>query len=371
MEFSFELAKPQDDPALRQLLADSPMPGRITISFEREPNYFLGCTTLGSFWQVIIARHTPSQEIAGVMCRAVRHHYINGEAQNLGYIGQIRIAEKYRSLWLLQRGLSTFRELHSDNRASVYWGAISDENAIPRGVLVERRRRNFPVTHEVARIYTLGIILGKPRLPLLFDGQIQRGSVDDLPEITAFLRQHGSQRQFFPVYSDSDFSDGEVLRDFSVKDFLVARRNEKIVGVIGLWDQIGYKQSVVRSYDTSLKVLRPFYNFGGRFFGAQPLPGLGEHIHSAYASFICVANDDKTVFSALLRAIYNLAVERHYAYLMVGLAYSDPLLPLARKYKHIAYHSRVYVGSWQVDHDQVELYKNLDDRVPYFEIAAL
>jgi hypothetical protein len=326
---------------------------------------------MGPFWQVIIARHTASQEIAGVICRAVRPHFINGESKNLGYIGGIRVAEKYRGLWLLQRGLTYFQELHTDNRAPAYWGAISEENEISRGVLVERRRRSFPTTREVARIYTLGIILRKPRKPLPFDGQVQPGSACTLPEIVAFLQRHGAQRQFFPVYSEMDFLGGEIARDFDIHDFLVARRDGAIVGVLGLWDQSSYKQSVVRGYDRSLRILRPFYNLGACVIGAQPLPALGEHIHSAYASFICVANDDADVFSVLLRAVYNLAAERRYAYLMLGLALNDPLLPVARQYAHITYHSRIYIGFWENVDKNDNFFEKLDERIPYFEIAAL
>ena len=268
MKFSFELAQASDDLALRKLLAESPMPGRITVAFEREPNYFTGCSTMGPFWQTIIFRHTASQEIAGVLCRAVRSHFINGSPQDLGYVGQIRIAEKYRSLWLLHRGLSFFRELHADGRTPAYLGAISAENRISRGVLVDRRRRNFPSTQEIARIYTLGIILRKPKKALPLDGEIEYGSPETLPEIITFLQEHGAQRQFFPRYSAADFTEGEIVRDFDIRDFIVARRDGKIIGVLGLWDQSGYKQSVVQEYDRSLRLVKPFYNLGAPHTGS-------------------------------------------------------------------------------------------------------
>jgi hypothetical protein len=125
----------------------------------------------------------------------------------------------------------------------------------------------------------------------------------------------------------------------------------------------------VHAYDPSLQILRPFYNAGARLLGAKPLPNLGEPIHSAYASFVCVKQDDPGVFSVLLRAIYNLAVERGYAYLMLGLSVDDPLLPFARRYFHIDYHSRLYLGSWESENDG--LGQVLDERVPYIEIATL
>jgi hypothetical protein len=346
------------------------MPGRITVTFEREPNYFLGCDTMGHFCQVIIARHTASGETAGVICRGVRSHFINGHPQALGYIGQIRIAEKYRGLWLLQRGLGTFRRLHRDGRAPAYWGVISDENAIARGILVERRSRRFPVVHEIARIHTLGVILRKPLQHLPLDGNIERGAAETLPEITAFLRQYGAEKQFFPAYEQSDF-EGAATRGFEIGDFVIARRSGDIIGVVGLWDQSGYKQTVVQGYDRSLRLARPFYNLGARLLGAQPLPRPGEHIHSAYASFICIARDDSDVFRALLREVYNLAAERRYAHLMIGLAESDPLLPVARQYPHIAYHSRLYLGSWAETPSAGDFFNQLDGRTPYIEIAAL
>jgi hypothetical protein len=369
MKFKYELAQPADDPELRKLLAETPMPGRITVAFEREPNYFSGCSTMGQFWQIIVARHMVSGEMAGVFCRAVRSHYINGEPQGLGYVGQIRIAEKYRGMWILQAGISYFRELHADGRSLAYWGVISAENRISRGILVERPHRKFPTAREVAGIYTLGIILRNPMRPLSFDGELERGSSETLPEIITFLGKYGAHRQFFPVYSVADFAEGETIRDFDIRDFIIARRDGAIIGVLGLWDQSRYKQSIVHEYDRSMQLVKPIYNLGAGLLRAQPLPNLGEKIHFAYSSFICVANDDADVFAALLRAIYNLAAERRYAYLMLGLTIVDPLLAVARKYPHISYHSQLYLGSWERKNDG--LGKKLDGRLPYIEIATL
>ncbi len=82
-----------------------------------------------------------------------------------------------------------------------------------------------------------------------------------------------------------------------------------------------------------------------------------------------IANNDADVFAALLRAVYNLAAERRYAYLMLGLTTADPLLAVARKYLHIDYHSQLYLGSWETENDG--LGQALDARVPYIEIATL
>jgi hypothetical protein len=101
---------------------------------------------------------------------------------------------------------------------------------------------------------------------------------------------------------------------------------------------------------------------------ARPLPSPGEQIRFAYASFICLANNDPDIFRVLLRHVYNLAVERGYAYLMIGLAEFDPLLDVARQYLHIPYRSRLYTACWP---GEESFHQKLDYRLPYVEVATL
>ena len=370
MDFTFELAAPADDAALRHLLATNAMPGRLTVTFEREPNYFLGCSTMGRCYQVIVGRPHASEEIAAVICRASTPRFINGAEREIGYIGQLRVAEQYRGRWVLSQGLDFVRDLHADGRVPIYLAAISDENHVARGVLVDHRRPHFPALREVAHLHTLGLIVRRPKPPLPAPYRLLRGAPAMLGEIVAFLRREGAAKQFFPAYAETDFTaEGtQLTRGFDVRDFIVARGGGEIVGVVGLWDQSGYKQTVVQSYAGSMQKLRPLYNLGLRGIGAQPLPRPGEHLRSAYVSFICVAGNDPGIFAGLLRAIYNLAAERRYAHLLVGLAERDPLLPVAQAYMNITYHSRLYTVAWD---DGAETHAAIDDRVPYIEIAAL
>jgi hypothetical protein len=227
----------------------------------------------------------------------------------------------------------------------------------------------------IARIHTLGIILRRPH-PLAERVRKPKGALDisagspaTLAEIVSFLRTHGANKQFYPAYDVSDFYPASLTtRGFQIEDFAVARKGAEIVGLVGLWDQSGYKQTRVQSYSKTLTRLRPLYNLFARILGVQPLPGVGQHIHSAYASFICVRDNDPLVFRTLLGHIYRLAAKRGYAHLMVGLSARDPLLPVARQFPHIAYHSTLYLAAWQaID----TLCDRLDGRVPYVEIAAL
>jgi len=108
-DFAFSVAGPSDEPEIRRLVASTPMPGSITVRFEREPDYFLGCSVMGDVCEVLIARHGPDGELAGIVCRSERTLLVNGEERRVGSIGQVRVAARFQGRWLLHRGLPLLR----------------------------------------------------------------------------------------------------------------------------------------------------------------------------------------------------------------------------------------------------------------------
>jgi hypothetical protein len=364
MELTVDFAAPADDAGIRGLLRRQAMPGRISLAFSRDPDFSLGCAITGDDYKIVVARS--ADEIVGVACRSVRHAFINGRPERLGYLGQLRVDERFRGCFLVSRGFSLLAQLDRQDPVPAYLASIVDGNHQATGVLVQRRRRSFPQFREIAAFRTLAI--PTKRRPLTLhplparrgegrgEGQgenIMAGSLDQVPEIVAFLRTEGSRRQLFPVWTE------EALRNLGsfglkIEDIRVARRGGSIVGVIGLWDQSAYKQAIVRGYSGWMRIAKPF------------LPRVGEEIRSAYASLICASSP--VVFASLLREIYNLARERRFDYLLVGFDARDPLLDVARAYSHIAYPSRLYLASWS---NGGNLYEQLDHRPVYVDIATL
>ena len=69
MTFEFTIAGPRDDVEIRRLVAENPVPGRVVVAFEREPDYFAGCGVMGDT-TVVIGRDARSGELAGVITLA-------------------------------------------------------------------------------------------------------------------------------------------------------------------------------------------------------------------------------------------------------------------------------------------------------------
>ena len=370
MDFEHRLAQPADEADIRRLLATNPMPGHITLNYLREPDYFLGCGTLGPVCQILTTRHRPDGALVVIMSRSCCPLFVNGREQEVGYYSQLRIDKRFQGRWLqlAPQWHRWLHRLHAEGSVQGYLASIVEGNAKAVGLLVDHPRPGYPAIRPFCRLWTLAIIVRRPLAVTNDEIQVCRATAGELPEIIQFLRQHGSKKQFFPGYTEEDFCGSPRTSGFHIEDFLLARRGGKLVGVIGLWDQSCCRQIVLQRYSWPLSSLRRPFNLGLRLLGARPLPPPGQELRMAYASFTCIENNDAPVFSLLLRHVHNLAAQRGYAYLMVGLAESDSLLVPARKFLHLAYKSILYTICWD---DAAGWHSGLDNRIPYIEVAAL
>lgn len=367
MQLEVTLATPADDEAIRELLRRQPMPGRIRLTYEREPEFRLGCEVTGDDCQVLVARPENRAEIVGIACRSVRQVFINGLPRRIGYLGQLRVDSRFRGRWLVSRGFSRLKQMHDRDPLPGYLTSIVGGNDEATGVLVRNRRRAFPAFRPVADYCTLAIHVHRAKPASSTDVEISAARIDELAEITSFLLTNVASRQFSPVWTQ------ESLRGLSsfgleISDLALARREGRIVGIAGLWDQSRYKQTVIHGYSGWLKAIAPFYNLGAPWLGRAPLPSPGEKLKSVYAGLICVANDEIAVFRRLLREFYNVAAARGFHHLLVGLDANDPLLAAARDYSHVLYPSQLYLAEWT---EGGGLYEQLDGRPTYVEIATL
>jgi len=373
MTVAIGLASETDDAGVRRLLRSQAMPGRVRLSFCREPDFSLGCAVTGEEYQIVVARSVPDGDVVGVACRSIRQVFLNGCEQRIGYLGQLRVDERYRGRWLVSRGFAMLEAMHRKDPLPAYLASIVEGNDEATGVLVRRRRRGFPEFREVARYVTLALRLRRPMQrwgrpssrwgrpssrwgrPSSRWGRPSGRPSSSLEEIAEFLRREGPRRQLSSIWT-VDGLRGLADYGLTLDDICVARREGAIAGVIALWDQSAYKQSVIRGYSGWLRAAAPL------------LPRPGTELRSAYASLVCIAGDDPAVFESLLREVCAIAAARGFDYLLVGLDTRDPLLDVARAHPHVAYPSRLYLASWP---DGGPCYEPLDARPAYLDIATL
>ena len=319
---TFSLATRDDDAGIRRLLATNAMPGPIRVRFEREPDYFAGCTETTD---VLVARE--GARVVGVACREVRKLYVNGVAEDVGYLGQLRVDRAYRGRLLTARGYRVMRELHTDGRARGYFTTIVDGNAQAEGVLVRKAREGMPRYRFVEKLYTLAIPV-KRRFSAR-RGEGRRGI--DRPNL-------------FPAYEPL----GERI---TVAD-----------GSAALSDQRAWKQTVIDGYDRALSLIRPLYNL----VAALQLPKPNTPLAHAYATHFCA--EDDVAASELIAAILDAAVGRGLDHVLFGFTASDPFLGVARRLRPVEYVSSIYTVAFD---DGDDFHDRLLARPRALDLSAL
>ena len=365
----FELASEGDDPDLRRLLRENPMQGSISLSFEREPDYFDASAIEGPFHQTIVARETDTGKVVAFGNRSVRPLFVNGQAQDIGYMSQLRVDPVYGKGLYLARGLAggfkKYHELHQDGRAPYYLMSIVEDN-IPAGRLLTAGLPEYPQAREFARLFTYAIypVWRKRVLPLPRSLRLMRGSDKYANEIIDCLNRNGARKQFAPYWT----CDSLFTSNLTPSDFFIALEDECVVGCLACWDQNPFKQTVLRGYSGSLARWRKLLNIFSQLGGWPYLPEPNTQLRYSYASHPAIDEDNPLVFAALLRILYNHNLEHGYRYFMIGFAESNPLRQAVESYRPLTYGSRIYLVTWDGENDALA---SLDQRIPGMEIALL
>jgi hypothetical protein len=224
----------------------------------------------------------------------------------------------------------------------------------------------YPQMREYTRLFTYAIypLRVRPALTLPRGLRLARGSQAYAAQMVECLNRNGARKQFAPCWTlDSLFN-----FNLNMSDFFLVLDGERVVGCLASWDQSAFKQTVVRGYSGGLARWRRLINLASRLGVAPHLPEPNTPLHYCYASHLALDEDDPFIFAALLRALYNHAVERRYRYFTLGLAEAHPLRTVVERYRPIVYISQLYLVAWEAGQTALA---QLDHRLPAPEIALL
>jgi hypothetical protein len=360
-----ELATVADDEELRELLRRSPIPGSISVTFEREPSFFGSCGVRGDFFQVGIGRDRRTGKIVGLGTRSVSSAFVNGRSTPLGYLSDLRLDPESRGGTLIARGYRFLRDLHEDHRAHLYTTVIFSENHVAL-TSIAAGRAGLPAYHDMGLVHSPGINIRRTKREIIANCEILRGSQELLPDIVECLNRNNARRQFAPVHTVADFK--TRWQNFNIADFYVAVRGSRVVGVLGCWDQSSFKQTRVAGYSSRLRWMVPLANTLRPLTGAPRFPERGEELAYFYLCFIAIDEDDIDIFRTLLRRAYNDAVGSQYLYAILALHERDPFLTALRDYSLTPFLARLFCVTFE---DGEDFYQTLDERIPYVEAATL
>jgi hypothetical protein len=346
----FAIAVPEDDAEIRRLLRENPMRGAISISLEREPNYFKGCSLGASRDITIVARK--SGKLVCVGSCSIRRRFINGYAMPVGYLGGLRLDSSVEGRFdILRQGYRFFEQIAMEEDAQLYFTSIAADNMRARQFL-ERNLPGMPQYQFLAEFVTLVIPIRKKR------GADETGIAEDIDEVP--FNVNNARYQLAAEWQEGELS---RLRSAGMGPAIGVTDSAGTVACGLLWNQQSFKQTVVRGYSPLMKIARPAVNALARLGGPR-LPVPGGKLNLACLSPICAT--DSTIVKLLKRAL-EVAGQNGIELLAIGFGRRDPaLMKVAKSFHGRRYYSRVYAVRWKSSPAL-----RLDDRLLMPDVALL
>jgi len=336
----FTVATPADDQDVRRLLRENAMSGQITLTFEREPDYFADADLPETEKQTIIAREGNRAVCVG-SC-SIRQRFVNGNACRAGYLGGLRLDARAAGRFdILRRGYEFFRELQSDNPADYYFTSIAADN-LPARRFLERGLPGMPSYEFVSEFVTL-------LLPVKHRPQMQKAleaGTGNFGEVLKFLEEQGRQHQFAECWTARELIALSVL-GLRGEQFYCVRDAGHICASAAIWDQRAFKQTVIRGYSPWLAMTRPVVNCFARLLGTPTLPPIGATLAQAFVSHLAADPRKAEALTTLIEKAKEAVAEKGIEFLTLGFGANDPRLVLLRnEFRCREYLSRIYVVRW-------------------------
>ena len=343
-EIRFTLAHGDDDAAIRRLLHENPMRGEITLSFEREPNYFHDFEIEGAETQTILA-YERDQLLCMGRC-SIQRRFVNGQIQRVGYLADLRLDTQVQGHFdILRRGYQFFRELHHIEPPDFYFTSIAADNH--RSIrLLERGLPGMPAYGFLCNFVTL--LIPVPRnARRLRQFNCVRGSSEHLAELVSCLNSHAKQNQLAAFWTEDDLLSLKNV-GLALSDFQLVLDENKVIACAALWDQRRFKQIVVRAYSRKVSVARPWINLAAKLFGTPRLPPVNSKLAFGLLSPLAVPADKPELALTLVESVLPIAAERGLEFCAIGFAADDlRLKALQNHFRCREYNTRLYQVRWK------------------------
>jgi hypothetical protein len=353
----FAVATRNDDADIRRLLRENPMPGTISISLERQPDYFADADSLNEDKQTIVARD--QGRLACVGNCTIRERHVNGKPARVGYLGGLRLAASHAGQFeILRAGYEFFHQLQMDAPAEFYFTSIASDNYRARRIL-ERNLPGMPRYEFVSEFVTV-LLAAKPKP---WREQVKHSFLPSFDCVAAQLNKFNREFQFAPVWSAAEL---DALQTLGLEPDHFTTQGDAMAAI---WDQRRFKQTVIRGYSPAIKRIRPVINVLTRLTGGQKLPAIGDALSNAFVSHLIAEPDRPDALVVLVEKLRNVAASRGIETLAMGFSAEDSrLATLRQRFRLREYHSRIYAVHWPGCGGTAA---ELDGRLPAPEVALL
>ncbi len=354
--YTFFICKETDNEEILSLLESNPLGNKLQLIYTARPSYFEAQKHLGKRFFVLGARDEHGK-LVGIGTICVQKRYVQKKLLNIGYLSHMRVDRNHRGRGIASMGINHLRKIRKHLGVDLFMTSLLLDNKKAVSILT-KKRKNYPNLFPVGDIYTKLISLRwyNPVTSPPYAISVQKYL--DIKGIRTFLEKHQKEKNFFP-YLD--------ILDHDNKTYVIAKKEEKIVGLLSLWDQSHFKQVIINNYTLSISLWRFLFNLRAFVQRTAFFPSKKESLQFLSVSNIIVENNDPDILNAMLQFTTNL-YDKKMPFIVIGFHTLDPLVAVLKNYQGISYKSKLFIVSWD---DITHLRYSLKNKIFYPEIAIL
>ena len=337
--YSARLAKDADNEQLLLFNRLCPIEGKLTINTERDPNYFALNKLQGDPWFVGVVEDLNKCRIVGSASIAVQEVFIDGKKTLSLYAGDLKISpdarfgnalrQLYDLLWGKARILGI----------QVGHTSIIEGNRAAR--VLTKGHFGMPKYLPIGNVQVCAVDFQLPEMPI--EGyKVDQLTDTKIPEIVSMLNRFNSRFNFSPIWTEIKFKQYlNKCPGLSLNNFYVAKKDNKIKGILAAWDQSLFQRTRIFSSPWSVAIDQDIYPVNNLGTPANMLSE-GGILNQIYWTHLAIEDDQPEILNALLSKVYNLYRSKGYHFITFGLPENHPLLEALDGFSYMSFRTVVF-----------------------------
>jgi len=321
-------AQPSDNDRLLNLFSSVPMEGDLVLATRRDPDFFALYNMQGGTAECLVAE--TEGDLTGVGTFLIRSGWLDGRAQPVGYLGDLRTCySARRSAVVAKYYQETFATMSHRYGCEVFLTAILASNHAALNALVRSRngRRRQPYYHLLKRFSAVSVHFLRARRPQCSAYQVRCAQEEDIPAIEALLDRDHQQRVCGYRFDQGEFRHRlNAWPGFRLANtYLAFSPNGRLVGCTTAWDPSRVKRYQVNAYRGNMRWLKRGYNALATILRCSRLPASGETFRYFYLCNTSILEENPLVFRALIEHVYADFQSQDYHFFTLVMDENDPL----------------------------------------------
>lgn len=322
------IAAPADGKDILRILESSAAQGGIELVYTRREDAYASYLKEPGEAKVFVSKD--GDRTVGTCAELIRDVYIGGERRKAAYVCGLKKDAAYDGL--VGFGPGFIKALQRDDVDFYYCSVVAD-NAEAQTMFAKggRALSMEPVAEYKTYIFSPKVPIKAPKHEYTF----RQAREDDLPALLEFLNTEGKKKDLFPVIDSLD-----SFHNLAYHSFYLLLDGETIVACGALWNQVSYKQYIVKKYRGLMKLAR-FANPLLSALGYIRLPKENEPLDITMLAFFLSKDDNERYYRIFLKEIRSEIAKNHSIFVL-GLPKNHFAAPFLNKLPNISFETKLY-----------------------------